>query len=88
MRIDPFQFSSVLLYSSSGWSAIFASLPGTGKASTYRLSSSRHSSVLTVAVTTDVPPVAVWSMAAIGWGLRGGISRQIRFCCLVEWKFY
>ena len=38
----------------------------------------------------DVPPVAVWSMAAIGWGLRGGISRQIRFCCLclVEWKFY
>ena len=27
-----------------------------------------------VAVTTDVPPVAVWSMAAIGWGLRGGIS--------------
>jgi len=47
MRIDPFQFSSVLLFSSSGWSAIFASLPGTGKASTYRLSSSRHSSVLT-----------------------------------------
>eukprot|EP00985_Skeletonema_marinoi_P001535 scaffold614_cov118-Skeletonema_marinoi.AAC.1 len=57
MRIDPFQFSSVLLFSSSGWSAIFASLPGTGKASTYRLSSSRHSSVLTVLVLprTDTP---------------------------------
>ena len=27
---------------------------------------------IVVAVTTDVPPVAVWSMAAIGWGLRGG----------------